>query len=78
MTQQSVIQRPGMAEVIKGFRDGRIVAVEWLALLDMAHKLDNALEELIWSIYILQTRSLCNSKYLHYNSYLDAYILKTL
>jgi hypothetical protein len=64
VTQRSVIERVGMVEVIKDFRDGSIVAVEWATLVDMASKLDRASEELLWSIYVLQIRLSHNSMWL--------------
>jgi len=53
VTQQSVIERVGMAEVIRDFRDSSIVTVEWRTLVDIVCKLDRASEELLLSIYVL-------------------------
>ncbi|KAJ5195765.1 hypothetical protein N7449_006244 [Penicillium cf. viridicatum] len=61
VTQQSVIERVGMAEVITDFRDGSIVTVEWPTLVDIVCKLDRASEELLLSIYVLQIQLTYNS-----------------
>jgi hypothetical protein len=51
-----VVERVGMAAVIKDFRDGSIVTVEWPTLVDIASSLDRASEQLLWSTYVLQLR----------------------
>jgi hypothetical protein len=45
VTQQSVIARVGMAEVIRDFRDGSIVTVEWPTLVDIVEFSKTALLE---------------------------------
>jgi hypothetical protein len=67
VTQQSVIERVGMVEVIRDFRDGNIVTVEWPTLVDIVCKLDRASEELLLSIYVLQIQlTYPNSKWSSY------------
>ncbi|KAJ5855539.1 uncharacterized protein N7529_009483 [Penicillium soppii] len=51
VTQQSVIERVGMVEVIRDFRDGNIVTVEWPTLVDIVCKLDRASEELLLTYF---------------------------
>lgn len=61
VTQSSVIQRAGMVEVIRNFRDGNILTVEWPRFIDTAIQLDKASELLTWYMEILEQTPIVGS-----------------
>lgn len=63
VTQNSVITRARMVEVIRNYRDGTILPVEWLSLIETAIELDRASELLTWYMDMLDQVAILKCKY---------------